>query len=259
MAAYDPKSMDANAFINHEEILATLAEAQGEAQDPAVVRAILDKAAAYGGLTHREAAVLLEVQDPGDPGGDLRPGPRRSRSTSTAAASSCSPRSTSPTTASTAAPTAATTATTASRGASSPRRSWPRRCACWRAWGTSAWRWRPARTRSTARSTTSWSASRPSTPSSSRTAPSAGSTSTSPPPRSRTTASSRTPASAPTSSSRRPTTSPPTWQVHPGGPKHNYEWHTEAHDRAMTGRHRRRGRWACSTACTTGSTTPSAC
>jgi 2-iminoacetate synthase len=64
MAAYDPKSMDANAFINHEEILASLAEAQGLAQDPTVVRAILDKAALYGGITHREAAVLLEVRSP---------------------------------------------------------------------------------------------------------------------------------------------------------------------------------------------------
>jgi 2-iminoacetate synthase len=56
--------MDSNAFINHEEILDTLAQAKVEAQDPARVRAILERAATYGGLTHREAAVLLEVQSP---------------------------------------------------------------------------------------------------------------------------------------------------------------------------------------------------
>ena len=64
MPAYDPRSMDANAFINHEEILASLEEAKRASSDPAVVRAILDKAATYGGITHREAAVLLEVQSP---------------------------------------------------------------------------------------------------------------------------------------------------------------------------------------------------
>ena len=64
MAAYDPKSLDANAFIHDGEILATLEEARIRAQDPAVVRAILDKAATYGGLNHREAAVLLHVETP---------------------------------------------------------------------------------------------------------------------------------------------------------------------------------------------------
>ena len=61
---YDPKSPHAADFINHEEIEATLAQAKLEAADPARVQAILDKAATYAGLTHREAAVLLEVQDP---------------------------------------------------------------------------------------------------------------------------------------------------------------------------------------------------
>ncbi|HNX95665.1 MAG TPA: [FeFe] hydrogenase H-cluster radical SAM maturase HydG [Holophaga sp.] len=64
MVAYDPKSMDANAFIHHEEILESLAQAKRDAQDPAKVRAILEKAATYVGLTHREAAALLEVQSP---------------------------------------------------------------------------------------------------------------------------------------------------------------------------------------------------
>ena len=63
MVTYDPKSPDANAFIHHEEILATLEEARLAAGDHGRVRAILDKAATYGGLTHREAAVLLHVDD----------------------------------------------------------------------------------------------------------------------------------------------------------------------------------------------------
>ena len=64
MSTYDPRSADPNAFISDEEILATLAEAKVQAQDPAAVRAILDRAATFAGLTHREAAVLLNVEDP---------------------------------------------------------------------------------------------------------------------------------------------------------------------------------------------------
>ncbi|MCE5315183.1 MAG: [FeFe] hydrogenase H-cluster radical SAM maturase HydG [Armatimonadota bacterium] len=61
---YDPKSKDSSEFINHEEIEATLAQARIEAADTQRVRAILDKAAGFGGLTHREAAVLLNVESP---------------------------------------------------------------------------------------------------------------------------------------------------------------------------------------------------
>lgn len=61
---YDPKSMDSNEFICHEEIEETLQQARTEADDPARVREILEKAAGFHGLTHREAAVLLEVQSP---------------------------------------------------------------------------------------------------------------------------------------------------------------------------------------------------
>ncbi len=61
---YDPTSMDANTFISHEEILATLTQAKHEASDPARVQEILAKAATFAGLTHREAAVLLEVGEP---------------------------------------------------------------------------------------------------------------------------------------------------------------------------------------------------
>ncbi|MHB0998293.1 MAG: [FeFe] hydrogenase H-cluster radical SAM maturase HydG [Armatimonadota bacterium] len=61
---YDPKSMDANEFISHEEVEESLAEARVKAADPSYVRELLDKAAKYKGLTHREAAVLLNVESP---------------------------------------------------------------------------------------------------------------------------------------------------------------------------------------------------
>lgn len=61
---YDPKSPHAAEFIDHDEIVDTLAQARREAADLARVQAILAKAATFAGLTHREAAVLLEVEDP---------------------------------------------------------------------------------------------------------------------------------------------------------------------------------------------------
>ncbi len=61
---YDPKSKDANEFICHEEIEESLAQARSQANDPAVIKQILDKAGQFKGLTHREAAVLLNVEDP---------------------------------------------------------------------------------------------------------------------------------------------------------------------------------------------------
>lgn len=64
MTTYDPASMDPAIFIHDGEILETLEAAKAAAQDPAQVRAVLDKAKTFGGLTHREAAILLEVEDP---------------------------------------------------------------------------------------------------------------------------------------------------------------------------------------------------
>ncbi len=61
---YNPKSMDANEFISHDEITATLELAKAESKDPVRVQELLDKAATFTGLTHREAAVLLEVDSP---------------------------------------------------------------------------------------------------------------------------------------------------------------------------------------------------
>lgn len=60
---YDVKSMDANEFIDHDEILDSIEEAKKLVNDKGVIEKILEKAAACKGLTHRETAVLLEVDD----------------------------------------------------------------------------------------------------------------------------------------------------------------------------------------------------
>ncbi len=61
---YDPKSRKASEFINHEEILDTLAYAEAHKHDVPLINEILDKAASFKGLTHREAAVLLACDLP---------------------------------------------------------------------------------------------------------------------------------------------------------------------------------------------------
>jgi len=61
---YNPKSMDSNQFISHKEIEETLAFAEEEAKDAGRIEEILSKAAAFSGLTHREAAVLLNITSP---------------------------------------------------------------------------------------------------------------------------------------------------------------------------------------------------
>ena len=61
---YNPASDEAEEFINHQEILDTLEYASGHKNDRALVEALLEKAAKCDGLTHREAAVLLECDDP---------------------------------------------------------------------------------------------------------------------------------------------------------------------------------------------------
>ena len=60
---YDPKSMKAEEFISHEEILDTLAYADAHKNDRALIEQIIEKAAAYKGLTHREASVLLACEE----------------------------------------------------------------------------------------------------------------------------------------------------------------------------------------------------
>ncbi len=61
---YNPSSHNAVEFIDHQEIESSIAWAQANASNPAAVRAVLRKAAQCQGLTHREAALLLECDDP---------------------------------------------------------------------------------------------------------------------------------------------------------------------------------------------------
>lgn len=60
---YDPKSRKAEEFINHEEILQSLEYAKSNKGNKELIEGILDKANRAKGLTHREAAVLLECED----------------------------------------------------------------------------------------------------------------------------------------------------------------------------------------------------
>ena len=57
---YDPKSMIADDFINDDEIKETLRYAAENKDNRALIESILDKAELRKGLTHREASVLLE-------------------------------------------------------------------------------------------------------------------------------------------------------------------------------------------------------
>ncbi|MBO7545021.1 MAG: [FeFe] hydrogenase H-cluster radical SAM maturase HydG [Bacteroidales bacterium] len=61
---YDPSSSHADEFIDNEEILETLSEASRESLDLARVKEILEKAALCKGLSHREAAILMDCTDP---------------------------------------------------------------------------------------------------------------------------------------------------------------------------------------------------
>lgn len=57
---YDPKSPRAEDFISHEEILATLDYAKENKSNAKLIGEILEKAKLRKGLSHREAAVLLD-------------------------------------------------------------------------------------------------------------------------------------------------------------------------------------------------------
>ena len=61
---YNPSSTHADEFIDHAEVLETLAEAGRESGNRQRILEILEKAARCKGLTHREAAILLDCNDP---------------------------------------------------------------------------------------------------------------------------------------------------------------------------------------------------
>lgn len=60
---YNVKSMKAEEFISHEEILDTLAYAEANKDNLALVDEIIDKAELRQGLSHRDASVLLACED----------------------------------------------------------------------------------------------------------------------------------------------------------------------------------------------------
>lgn len=62
---YNPYSRKAEEFIDHQEILDTLAYADANKDNYELIDSLLEKAKALKGLTHREASVLLTCEDPG--------------------------------------------------------------------------------------------------------------------------------------------------------------------------------------------------
>ena len=72
MSNYDPKSLKAEEFINHEEILETLKYADENKHNRELIEQILEKARPRktergiecAGLSHREASVLLACDIP---------------------------------------------------------------------------------------------------------------------------------------------------------------------------------------------------
>lgn len=57
---YNPASKNPDEFINHEEILETLAYAEANKHNEELISSIIEKAKLRKGLTHREAVVLLD-------------------------------------------------------------------------------------------------------------------------------------------------------------------------------------------------------
>lgn len=57
---YNPKSLKAEEFINHNEVMETLAYAEANKDNAELIDEILKKAEQRKGLTHKEAAVLLD-------------------------------------------------------------------------------------------------------------------------------------------------------------------------------------------------------
>lgn len=61
---YQPHSPHATDFIDHQEILDTLEYANNHKSNRALIEQLIEKAAECKGLTHREAALLLECDQP---------------------------------------------------------------------------------------------------------------------------------------------------------------------------------------------------
>ena len=61
MAKFDPKSLKAEEFINHEEILATIEYAEKNKHNVELIDEILEKAENLKGLDYMEVSVLLHA------------------------------------------------------------------------------------------------------------------------------------------------------------------------------------------------------
>ena len=61
---YDPKSLKAEEFISHDEIMDTLAYAEKNKHNAELIDQIIEKAKLWKGLDHREASVLLACDLP---------------------------------------------------------------------------------------------------------------------------------------------------------------------------------------------------
>ena len=64
MYTYNPASLKAEEFINHEEIVETLKYAEENKHNAELIDSILEKAKLRKGLSHREAEVLLDCDIP---------------------------------------------------------------------------------------------------------------------------------------------------------------------------------------------------
>ncbi|WP_296113378.1 [FeFe] hydrogenase H-cluster radical SAM maturase HydG [uncultured Anaerococcus sp.] len=63
MTIYNPKSLKAEEFINHEEILETLDYGRENAHNRKLIKEVLEKAKKAQGLNHREAFILLASKE----------------------------------------------------------------------------------------------------------------------------------------------------------------------------------------------------
>ena len=59
---YDPKSLKAEEFIDHQEVLDTLAYAESNKNNEQLISSLIEKAKLRKGLTHQEASVLLACE-----------------------------------------------------------------------------------------------------------------------------------------------------------------------------------------------------
>ncbi len=64
MNKYNPKSTIATEFISDDEIRSTMEYARANSGNRELIEAVLEKARDFKGITHREAALLLECDDP---------------------------------------------------------------------------------------------------------------------------------------------------------------------------------------------------